>query len=456
MRATSVQEIAGWMDGEILQGRPADAISGYCTDSRKAKPGEVFVALKGEKHDAHEFLGQVIEKGASAVVVHALPSGLESFGGAIIRVHDTLQGLQEWARAYRLALGLPVIGITGSSGKTSTKDFCRAALGQKLAVHATAGNLNNHFGVPMTLLQLEERHEVAIVEMGMNHAGEIEVLADIAVPDGAIITNIGTAHIENLGSREAIAEEKGMLPEAIGPEGWVVLPARDDFTASIRERCRGRVVTAGIGAGEVQARDLSMTEDGCRFGLDFGDGVSHPVRFPIAAEHMVANATLAAAAALECGVPAEAIAAGLEAVELTGGRLETKRAGGLRLLDDSYNANPESMRAALKTLRDRPVEGRRIAVLGLMAELGEFREAEHRALGEAAVENGVDFVLGIGEEGRLIGEGVRDRVPCRICADQREVAEVLADLCDEKDLILLKGSRSARMELVLSHLSERD
>ncbi len=451
MKELSWSQVARWSEGQLLQGVPAETVAELSTDTRTLRGGELFIALKGETHDAHEFLGEALKVSPAGLMVQDLPLETESFRGAIVRVRDTLEGLQSLARHYRRHLGLPVIGITGSSGKTSTKDLTRAVLGTRFAVSATRGNLNNHFGVPLTLLAMEPGSGVGVVEMGMSHPGEIEVLAEIAAPDGAIITNIGTAHLEFLGSREAIAREKGMLAEAIAPEGWVVLPAEDDFTPSIRGRCRGEVITGGIGTGDVQARDLVIGWEGVRFTL-WHEGKETEAWLPVPGEHMVRNATLAAAAGLRMGLTLEEVSAGLRGAELTGGRMQRTTAGGLRILDDSYNANPESMRAALRTLASLPVEGRRIAVLGRMAELGERSGEEHGALGEAVAENAIDIVVGIGEEGARLARGAGESVEAHVFADQEQVAAFLRETATPADVVLVKGSRSSRMELVLTYL----
>lgn len=451
MRPLSHSQIAAWCGGELLQGVPSETIASFSTDTRKMNGGELFIALKGDNFDAHEKLENA--QNAGAMLLHNLPTETEEFGGSIIRVNDTLKGLQELARKYRRSLQLQTVGITGSSGKTSTKDLTRAVLSQGLNVTATQGNLNNHIGVPLTCLAMEPEHEVAIVEMGMNHPGEIEVLAEIAAPNMAIITNIGTAHIEHMKTRDAIALEKGMLAEAVPFYGWVILPANDDYVDSIRERCRANVITAGVDNGDVRATDLLMDAEGCRFRLSY-DGAEVEATLPVVGEHMVANATLAAAAGLKLGLTLEQVAAGLAAAEITGGRLQRKSVAGLNFLDDSYNANPDSMRAALRTLRDLPVNGRRIAALGLMGELGDLREEEHKSLGAAAAETGIDLLLSIGEEGEFLAAGAGSNLETHVLDDQAAVAAYLREHAKDDDLILLKGSRAAGMEQVLTALTD--
>jgi UDP-N-acetylmuramoyl-tripeptide--D-alanyl-D-alanine ligase len=394
--------------------------------------------------------------GAAAVMVHrdvSVPAGM-----AVIRVNDTLAGLQRMAAAWRTEWNGTVIGLTGSNGKTSTKDMTRAVLARKFRTTATAGNLNNHIGVPLTLLDIQPEHEAAVVEMGMNHAGEIAPLAAMAAPHTGIITNIGTAHIEFLGSRENIAREKAALAEAIPPTGTVILNAGDDFTPWIRPLCSARVMTAGVGSGDICADDLVCSPGGSRFRLRFPSGESVDVSLPVPGRHMAANAALAAAAGWVHGISPDAIAHGLASLELTAGRVQLRSAAGLQFLDDSYNANPDSMKAALETLRSLACRGRRIAVLGRMGELGPHSAQGHRETGAAACTSGVDFLFLVESgdvsrmaEGFLAAGGQSARL--RVFPDHATCAEALRSTAGPDDLILLKGSRSAGMERIPQLLS---
>ncbi len=452
MQTTTLREIAEWSGGRLIQGMPEDRVSVVSTDTRSLSGGELFVALSGEHFDGHRFIAEAGEAGAVAVMVSSLPLAAETFAGGIIHVPDTLTGLQSLALRYRRARSdVFAVGLTGSNGKTSTKDFLAAVLSRAGSVNATRGNLNNHIGLPLTILRTEAGHRIGVWEMGMSHPGEIEVLAEIAAPDAGVITNIGTAHIEHMKTREAIAEEKGMLAEAVSGDGFVVLNANDPYTEAIRGRCRARVVTAGIAAGEVMASDPRVENGGVRFLLQAkGDGVE--VRLPVPGEHMVANAVLAAAVGIERGISLDEIAGALGAAELSGGRLELRRVRGVEILDDTYNANPDSMRAALRTLASMPTDGRRIAVLGRMAELGEHEDAEHRDLGAAAAEAGVDVLVAVGEKvASLISAGADGGVERVITVSSHDAAaEALGEVATEGDVVLVKGSRSSAMERVIA------
>jgi len=458
MKPLDLVTVARWADGSLLRGVPSATVSSVSTDTRKPAPGSLFVALSGENFDAHDFLDAAGESGATAMLVSRLTKFTEDCAAAIIHVKDTHVALQELARNYRLSLtGLRVVGVTGSNGKTSTKDFIREVLGGSAQVSATLGNLNNHIGLPLTILSTEPEQQAAVWEMGMSNPGEIERLAEIAAPDVAVITHIGTAHIEFMKSREAIALEKGMLVEAIDRDGVVILNANDECSKDLAARSRARVVTAGIDSGDVRAENLDAMADGTVFEL-VAKGERVPVRLPVAGRHMVGNALLAAAVAVEFGCSPADIAERLSGAVLTGGRLQRRVVGGLNFLDDSYNANPDSMRAALYTLADIATAGRRIAVLGRMAELGDLEESEHRQLGEAVAQSSVAILVGVGSAGELIAEGARragrDDLVVKHFATQEDAAACLKAEAGADDLILVKGSRSAAMEAVIRELED--
>lgn len=454
MKPLTLSQIADWVDGALLQGVPSQVVTSLTTDSRQAGPGGMFVALKGERHDAHDFLGDVAAAGATAMLVGALPGETEGYDGGIIRVRDTLKALQDLASQHRKSSpDLFVVGVTGSNGKTSTKDFLRAVLAEGGPVNATAGNLNNHIGLPLTILSGGEGDRFGVWEMGMNHPGEIEVLAGIARPDAAVITNIGSAHIEHMGSREAIALEKSALPAAVSASGYCVMPAADDSFDFVKNAVSCEMVSVGIGAGTVRAESLAADRDGrMRFDLasDYGDTV--PVVLPVRGDHMVVNALLAAAVGLRQGIAPAAVARALSGARLTGGRLEERELRGITFLDDSYNANPDSMLAALRALQSAEVTGRRIAVLGFMGELGEHEEAEHLRLGEHVVSHGVDALVTVTPRAARINQRA-DALEVNLPFETHAAAaDFLRDYLREGDLVLVKGSRAAGMEQVIAHL----
>lgn len=408
------------------------------------------MALVGKKFDAHNFVPQAASAGASAVMVSKIDPGWGTLPCPLLVVDDTLVALQLMARGYRQQHNPIIIGLTGSNGKTSTKDLTAVVMAKKFVTRATCGNLNNHIGVPLTLLSLQAGEQCCVTEMGMNHPGEIEVLTDIADPDAGIVTNIGLAHIENLGTQDAIAWEKATLPAQVKRNGIVVLNANDKYTPLIARHCQAVVSTAGVNAGDVSASNLRADGVGTSFTLDFS-GEQVEARLPILGEHMVANAALAACMGWRHGISPSDIAEALSHAVLTGGRLEPKIIQGIRFIDDSYNANPDSMIAGLRTLATLVGKGRRIAVLGRMGELGSIAEAEHKRVGKFAADLGIDalFTLG-GHEAEWISSATTG-LSVRHFPDHAACAAHLRELLREGDFVLLKGSRSAAMEKVITH-----
>jgi UDP-N-acetylmuramoyl-tripeptide--D-alanyl-D-alanine ligase len=453
MNSLSLSEIASLSATRLELGNSDLAISHVSTDSRTIKPGDLFVALCGEHFDAHNFLEQVAKAGAAgALVSRDPPPGLpQTF--AILRAADTLVAYQNLAANYRKTLPLKVLGITGSNGKTSTKDFAASILGRAFRVTKTEGNFNNHVGLPRTILEANSDHQFAVWELGMNHPGEIAALARIASPDAGIITNIGIAHIEFMGSREAIAQEKGALAEAIDPGGFVVLNADDDFSGSIANRTRARVIFAGIEEGAIRAIEVQQTAAGCEFTIVES---AHRCRaqLPVPGLHMVQNAILAVAAGRAFGVSLEECAAGLVSAPLAKARLQIREIHGVQFIDDSYNANPDSMKAALRTLMELDADGKRIAVLGRMLELGEESERGHREVGEAAATLGIDHLISIGNDTIALAAEQAGLENSAIAQDASDAAEMLNEIVGPGDLVLIKGSRSSRTELVLDEFAK--
>ncbi|HKP92338.1 MAG TPA: UDP-N-acetylmuramoyl-tripeptide--D-alanyl-D-alanine ligase, partial [Chthoniobacterales bacterium] len=457
MESLTLSQIAEFAGGSISAGDPRTTVSRVSTDSRTLQGGDLFVPLRGANFDGHKFVAQAAERGATGAMVEEKWKGDAPPGFALIRVADTLAGYQSLAANYRASLSLKVIAITGSNGKTSTKDFVAAALSKKFRVTKTEGNFNNHVGLPQTMLAAGREDQIAVWEIGMNHPGEIAPLAKLAAPDVAIITNIGIAHIEFMGSREAIAEEKGALAEAVAPGGVVILNADDPFSESIAGRSRARVVLAGVENGSVRATDISQNSTGSEFTILEG---AHRCRaqLPVPGIHMVQNAMLAVAAGRVFGLSLEECAVGLASTPLTKARLQIRKIDGIQFIDDSYNANPDSMKAALRTLIELDADGRRIAVLGEMGELGEESERGHREVGECAAMLRVDELIAVGSAGaKTIARGAEKAglEKSRAVSSAEEAAKILGKNAAAGDLILIKGSRAARMERVLEAFVNR-
>jgi len=453
----SISTIAEWVDGELSHGRPGAEVDSVCTDSRALKPsnpagpGALFVALRGENFDGHDFIRQAAQAGAAGAMVEQAPVDF-SPECALIRVGDTLAALQRMAASYRRTLSMKVINITGSNGKTSTKDFTAAVLAVRGRVAKTVGNLNNHIGLPLTILRASAGDAFGVFEIGMNHPGEIAPLTRISRPDAGVITNIGLAHIEFMGSAEAIAQEKGLLAEAVGADGFVVLPVDDAFTESIAARTHAKVIRAGLDHGDVFASDLKSDSEGSRF-VVHARGRTAEGQVTAPGRHMVRNAMLAVAVGLEYGLALEECMEGLRGAKLTGGRLERKMVRGICILDDSYNANPDSMVAALETLGQMP--GRRIAVLGQMNELGVESDRGHQRVGQAAAREKIDCLITVGGVASGIASAAREYgVKHTLTPDTTaEAAAILRSMARNGDTVLIKGSRSVKMETIVEELA---
>ena len=445
MKADARQIIEA-LDATLVAGSASAQVDSVFTDTRKPAPNGLFIALKGESFNGDMFAEKALEAGASVAIVSEWLGGEVPEGKAVISVPDTLFALQRLAHWWRSKLDIPVVCITGSNGKTSTKDFTTAVLSQAFKVNATKGNLNNHIGLPLTVLSTELDHTAAIYEIGMNHGGELSPLCEIARPKYGIITNIGTAHIEFLGSREAIAEEKGTLARYLPGDGLLFTPAACDFNEYFRARTKARLIPVGNGRGLVRAENLRPQTDGTRFTLVIEGEEPAEVFIPVLGKHMVTNALLAAALGWKLGIPTAKIALGLSSVKLTSGRMRQIKWDGITLLDDTYNANPESMEAAIETLSEMeiPEGAKRIVVLGRMGELGAHSGAAHLKTGKLAAAKGLHLIaVGEGAEGIAEGGG-SPHFP-----DIHKAVDWLLENSRPGDVILFKGSRTAAIEKVL-------
>ena len=411
--------------------------SGVSTDTRSIPEGALFFALKGDNFDAHNFLSKAAESGAGALVIQDatnLPDGVPA-----VLVRDTLEALQALAKWYRAELGIPVVAITGSNGKTSTKDFMRSVLSQRFRVNATLGNLNNHIGLPLTVLATSGNDEVGIFEMGMNHSGELALLCAIGRPNVGIITNVGTAHIEHLGSREAIALEKGTLARALDENGTLLVPSDCDFLDDFRDSTSAKVIV--VGDGSIRAENVTPCENGSSFDLVIDGLGSIATSISVAGKHMISNALLAAGTGAVLGLDLEEISSGLQDAELTSGRLRQYQSGGVTVIDDTYNANPESIIAGLETLANLPGKGGRTAALGIMAELGGHASEAYDRVGRIARGLGVQLVT--------IGEGAGSYGALQHFPSHEDAASWLSSNISAGEIVLFKGSRMAAMERVM-------
>lgn len=444
--------------GGTLHGLGQVRISSVSTDSRDLAAGALFVALSGDHFEGHAFVKQARAAGAAALLVSR---DVEHGGLPTILVPDTLEALGELARAHRQRFRGPVIAITGSNGKTTTREMCVAILeesGQR--VRRSPKNFNNAVGVPLTLLGLGEDDTAAVVELGMNHPGEIDRLARIASPDVGAITQIASAHLGPLGSIEAIAAAKGELLERIRPDGSAVLNADDPRVLGLAERFSGRRALFGLSPeAQVRAEGIEVCARGVKFDLQTPDGAAR-IAISGLGRHLVSNALCAIAAARATDLCAEllleASREGLARFRPVAGRLELREgAGGVLWIDDSYNANPASVEAALRALSEAAGPGRRVAVLGDMLELGPDEAELHARAGAAAARAGVELLVCVGERSRHTGRAARAAgITETVCVDGAEAAvgELSARLV-RGDVVLVKGSRAMRLEGVVEALS---
>ncbi len=450
----SGEDLLAGCGGEVIAGTLPDRVAGVSTDSRSLAPGAAFVALKGERFDGHDFTADVLARGAAAAVVSHAPGPGCTGGGCIIRVDDTLRALAGIAARHRSKFLLPVVAVSGSNGKTTTKDMLTSILAGRMEVLSTEGSLNNEIGVPLVLLKLASFHEAAVIEMGMNAPGELAALAAAARPDRAIITNVGRAHLEGLGTVEGVAKAKAELAEAVaGAGGVLILNADDERLARLAQEVSCRVVTFGLeGGADFMAGEICPGEGGTSF-LVNGRG---RISLQMPGSHNVMNALAAIAAASTLETDFEACARGLEGLRLPASRTEIRRLGGVTVINDSYNANPDSMAAALAVLSGMDC-CRRLAVLGTMKELGDSAKTAHHELGSAVAACNLDMLVMVGEWGDAVCGGAREAgmPPGRIrtCATKEEAAAFLKEELEPGDAVLLKGSRAARMEDILELLS---
>ena len=421
---------------------PAGSVGDWSIDSRTLHDEAIYVALPGEVYDGHQFVAQAAENGAVAVLVER---EMAELGIPCFRVWNTLVALQELARRARLRMTGTVIGVTGSAGKTTTKDTIATLLGGSLRVGKNEGNLNNHIGLPLSILRQNPAEQVYVFEMGMNHSGEIRFLASIARPQIAVVTNVGTAHIENLGSREAIALAKRELVESLSADGIAVVNADDAHVARFGEIHPGQTVTYGLKReADFRVESLTMSEAGARFQIG-----KTKFETPVAGTHSVLNVAAAVAVGSLMGVKLAELAERARLLEPGKMRGERQKHKGVTILNDCYNSNPDAAKAMLAYAALLPAS-RRIAVLGEMLELGDWSTALHREVGERAAELRFDLVVGVKGDASHVTDGAKGAgVEALYFSTPEQAGEALISLTEPGDLLLFKGSRGTRMELAL-------
>jgi UDP-N-acetylmuramoyl-tripeptide--D-alanyl-D-alanine ligase len=452
VEARNLDYVASACAGELVKGSRTAPVGRVCTDSRHVQSGDLFFALAGEKFDAHDFLNEVAKKGAAAVVIERVRKPAALPDCAVIVVDNTRVALGRLAAAFRKDFELPVVAVGGSNGKTTTKNLIAAVLGQKFSAVWSEASFNNDIGVPLTLLRLDKSHQAAVLEAGTNHPGELAPLVKMIQPRYGIITNIGREHLEFFGDLAGVAREEGELAELLPADGKLFINGDDEWTERIASRTAAKVVRVGIGPGnDWRVRNVRLGNQGTSFHVeslkkDFCGGY----RINLLGRHQAVNALFAIAVGEELGLDRAEIQRGLAECEPAKMRLQLWEAGGVRVLDDSYNANVDSVLAALEVLKELPCKGRRMAVLGDMAELGAHSEAAHAEAGRAAAESGVGQLFAVGKMASVMAQAARNAGLNRVIefADVEGAAAAMKTFLKSGDLVLLKASRATRLERI--------
>lgn len=458
MEAMTVRELLAATGGKLLgdQEMLEQTITGVETDSRAIHEGDLFVALRGENTDGHKYISGALSNGGAGCLTEIIPQTLLP-GKFYILVDDTVLAFGQVAKAYKEKFPIPVIGITGSVGKTTTKDMIAAVLSQKYRVLKTEGNFNNELGLPLTLLRLTPQHQICVLEMGMNHFGEIDYLTQLVCPDVAVITNIGDAHIENLGSREGILKAKCEIFHYMAQDSLAILDGDDPLLRTLEGKIQPQVVFCGedhqppYEAKEI--RQLGSKGLSCRVKTPKND---FTVTVPALGNHMIYPVLMACAVGEHYGMTGEELKAGIESFVPTKMRMNVIRQGGVTILDDGYNANPQSMRAALEVLSQ--TDGAyRVAILGNMFELGDLGPELHRSMGECAAKLGnIDALLAVGDLARDIYDAAQQAGMANVyyAKDRTEAEALLPQLIRPDGVILVKASRGMAFEEITRELQQ--
>ena len=452
--------VAGACDAEIKSGAAETKVKNVCTDSRSVKPGDLFLAIPGEKFDGHDFVADVAAKGAAAVMV--LKSKVQSLkskvpaGCAVLAVDDVRAAFGKLAAAYRRDFSLPVTVVGGSNGKTTTKELLASLLRQKFATLWSEASFNNDIGVPATLLRLEKSHQAAVLEAGTNHPGELAPLVKIIQPKYGVITSIGREHLEFFGDVAGVAQEEGWLAEMLPADGKLFLNGDSEWAGQIAARTKATVVRVGFDKkNDWHASKVRLDKNGVTFQVAAPKAeFSGEYRINLLGRHQVVNALLAIGSGEEHGLGRAEIQRGLAECQPPKMRMQFWEAGGVRVLDDCYNANADSMRAALETLCELPLQGRRVAVLGDMAELGAHTGPAHVEIGQCAANLKIGQLFTVGKNSAATAQAARDGGLTRVIefADVEAAVRAVKNFLKPGDVVLLKASRSSRLERIAETL----
>lgn len=452
MERITFEEIVKAVAGEVVIDRQPMVFSGVSTDTRKIKDGNIFIALKGEIFNGNDYIPEASEKGAALCIVDEIKyeeDMLQAFTSVIL-VKDARRALLDLAKYYRSKLSLKVVGITGSTGKTSTKDLVAAAIGARKKVFKTKGNYNNDIGLPLMIFELDQSYEVAVLEMGMNHLGEIHRLAEVAAPDIAMITNVGISHIENLKTRKNILKAKMEITDFFHSGNALIVNYDNDLLRTIDKVPYKLLKVSTEEQAAYTAESINLQEEAVSFSVS-GENSSFRFEIPVPGKHNVSNALLAIACAKELGITFEEINEGFRNLEFTSMRLDIIRTESYTILNDCYNASPDSMVAAIDVLCNLQGD-RKIVVLGTMKELGEEAYEAHKKVGAYAKEKGVDILVAVGDFKKAYEDGYGSSKGFQGFEESSEAVKYLHMTLKEKDAVLVKASRTMKFENIVKEL----
>lgn len=455
MLTLTLDEILRAVKGELYQDGGDYLFKSITTDTRKLEPGSLFIALRGENFNGNKFAVEAANKGTRICIVDEILFGLNDIDESVtvIKVENTKKALKDLAKYYRSKLSLKVIGITGSTGKTSTKDLVAAVLSSKFKVFKTKGNFNNEIGLPLMIFNLDDTYEAAVLEMGMSDLGEIRALADIARPDIGIITNIGISHIENLKTRENILKAKMEITEFFNEHNTLIVNGDNDLLNTIKNVNFNLIKIGTQKEFDYSALNIILNEESIKFEAnEKKHNISKfTIDVPVPGKHNILNSLLAVACGRCLGLAYDEISKGIKTLEATSRRLDIIKKGNITIVDDCYNASPDSMRAALDVVSN--IKGkRRIAVLGTMKELGENAFDYHKEIGSYAAEKHIDLFITVGEYSEAFKKGFNDNKKFEAFHDNESAAKFIVENLKAEDIILIKASRSMKFETIVEKL----
>ncbi len=441
--------------GRILSGNVEDMLTGVSTDTRRMRGGELFVAIKGERFDGHNFILDAVSRGAGGVLVQenciTNKANFKIPDTSFISVADSIKALGDIAHFHRTRFSIPIIGVTGSNGKTTTKEMIAAILGKSFRILKNFGTENNHIGVPLTLMRLKSEHKMAVLEMGTNHLGEIRRLSGIARPTTAVITNIGPSHLEYLKNTDTVLKSKIEILEHMDKNSSLVINGDDESLKTVKTDLK--VTKFGLNKKcDFYAENVDIQPDGISFKLNGKDQIN----LAIVGRHNVYNALAAIASTWNFGIPINEIKEALKEFRVPNMRMEVKRIGDIRVINDSYNSNPLSMKQAIESLRDITTKGRKILVAGDMLELGNLSSRFHHLVGRQAAESGIDLLVAVGKLSEHVAKGAQEAgmsgKKIKLCNLTKEACETVKGLIRKGDTVLVKGSRAMKMEDIVQVL----